>query len=147
MKTVNEEFEVDLETKVELNVSYICREPYYLVPENARTTYNCINGGSWTNKEFSCLHGKIDILWLYKLIPYILFVAECTEIVPTGGLLINSSSETHYGGKLFSGATVEFSCVENYILSDSTNLVAECLQNGEWSISTPFCVKGRLKRY
>lgn len=60
MKTVNEVFKVDLETVVELNVSYFCREPYYLIPENARTTYNCIDGRSWINEEFSCLHGKIN---------------------------------------------------------------------------------------
>ena len=67
---------------------------------------------------------------------------ECVEAVTTEGLKSDADPDH---GKLLSGSTVEFSCAENYVLSDATKTVAECLENGNWDISAPICVKGKLK--
>ena len=69
-------------------------------------------------------------------------VAECIKINATEGLNLNiikiSGAESE---KQYSGTIVEFNCSNNYVISDSNKASAECLQNGEWDITPPHCVK------
>ena len=50
---------VDSGEEVELEVSYTCQQPYFLVPYDQDTTHSCVNG-TWVFKEFECLSGKLE---------------------------------------------------------------------------------------
>ena len=69
-------------------------------------------------------------------------VAECKTIIATEGLNLHilkiSGAESD---QQYSGTIVEFNCSKNYVISDSKKASAECLQNGEWDITPPHCVK------
>ena len=47
-------------------------------------------------------------------------------------------------GTLFEGSIIEFSCEDNFILSDSNKAHAECIDNGEWNITEPYCERSNL---
>ena len=50
---------VDSGEEVELEVSYTCQQPYFLVPYDQDTTHSCDNG-IWVFNEFECLSGKLE---------------------------------------------------------------------------------------
>ena len=50
--------EVGSDTTVEQIVSYTCEDQYFLLPESADTTHNCVDG-SWIFNEFDCLKSKL----------------------------------------------------------------------------------------
>ena len=59
---------VDSGENVELEVSYTCQHPYFLVPHNQDTTHTCVNG-TWVFNEFECLSGKLD-----KMVIFVVFI-------------------------------------------------------------------------
>ena len=59
---------VDSGENVELEVSYTCQHPYFLVPHNQDTTHTCVNG-TWVFNEFKCLSGKLD-----KMVIFVVFI-------------------------------------------------------------------------
>ena len=58
VKSVDVTGPVDSGENVELEVSYTCQHPYFLVPHNQDTTHTCVDG-TWVFNEFGCLSGKL----------------------------------------------------------------------------------------
>ena len=86
-----------------------------------------------------------------KLCLYYYFLnTECQKIKLSDKLKFEIIQKVSYeDGTLFEGSIIEFSCEDNFILSDSDKTHAECVNNGEWNVTAPYCVKGRhfLKYY
>lgn len=72
-------------------------------------------------------------------------MTECKQVELSQALKFEIIQKVSYeDGTLFEGSIIEFSCEDNFILSDSDKAHAECIYNGEWNVTAPYCERSSL---